>query len=115
MPCYVRDVIFVCDSVTTDSLHPVVDHLPNDDLVIADEFTKFKTARTRRWRALSAISRDTRLWLMSGTPAPQSPVDAHGPIRLVRTEKITLGQWRDLTMRQVTKCKWVPREVGRES
>lgn len=110
-----RDVRFDYVIVNPESLHLIVDHLPNVDLVIADEFTKFKTARTRRWRALSAISRDTRLWLMSGTPAPQSPVDAHGPIRLVRTEKITLGQWRDLTMRQVTKFKWVPRDDAEQT
>lgn len=101
--------------VNPESLHLIVDHLPEVDLVVVDEFTKFKNRNTQRWRALYAIARDKRLWLMSGTPAPQSPLDAYGPIKLVREERLTLRQWRDMTMFQVSQFTWRPRENADET
>jgi len=47
------------------------------DLVIADECNFVKNDKTRRWKALNAIlTPDTRLWALTGTPAPPS-LQAH--------------------------------------
>jgi len=54
------------------------------DLIIIDEANAYKTASTKRWKTLARlITPQTRLWMMTGTPASQSPVDAFGLARLV--------------------------------
>ena len=87
--------------------------LQNDyDLVIVDEGNCVKNTSTHRWKAVrSLISRGARLWLLTGTPAPQSPLDAYGLAKLVNPDGVpqSLNRWKDLTMRQVTTYKWAPK------
>jgi SNF2 family DNA or RNA helicase len=92
--------------VNFESLHLITDHLLNVDLVIVDEFTKIKNAGTRRYKALRKAAAGRRLWMMSGTPAPQAPTDAYAPIRLVNPRKISFMAFRDMTMRKVSQFKW---------
>lgn len=94
--------------VNPESLH-LIKSLPQVDLIIVDEFTKFKNVRTRKYKALKMISEGRRLWMLSGTPAPQSPLDAYAPIRLVRPERLSFLAWRDWTMKQVSRFVWEPR------
>lgn len=96
--------------VNPESLSIIADCLPMVDLVVVDEFTKFKNARSLRWRALRKIAQSTRLWMMSGTPTPQSPLDAYGPMRLVGAPGLSALRWRELTMRQVSRFRWLPRD-----
>jgi SNF2 family DNA or RNA helicase len=87
------------------------------DLVICDEATNLKNTSTRRWKLVNKIIKpDTRLWLMTGTPAAQSPVDAYGLAKLVCPEKIprTKGSWQDLTMQKITQFKWIPKPKAKE-
>jgi len=87
------------------------------DLIICDEATNLKNTSTRRWKLLNKIVKpDTRLWLMTGTPAAQSPVDAYGLAKLVCPEKIprTKGAWQDLTMQKLTQFKWIPKPKAKE-
>ena len=95
--------------VNPESLHLLEGHLPMVDLVLVDEFTKFKSYRSKRAKALAKISADTRLWMMSGTPTPQSPLDAYAPCRLVKGNFMSYLQWRDITMAQVSQYRWIPR------
>jgi len=101
--------------VNPESLGVIADHLRGVDLVIVDEFTKFKNARSQRTKVLRKLSRSTRLWLNSGTPAPQSPLDAYGPMTLVRDKPMSFTAWRDMTMVQVSEFKWLPREGVEET
>lgn len=83
------------------------------DLVIADEATALKNPATDRWKAFaSLITSSTWVWLMTGTPAAQSPVDAYGLARLVNPDAVPkfATAWKYRVMRQVTQYKWVPRE-----
>ena len=49
------------------------------DLIIVDEATHYKNVQTRRWKSLNKLIKDdTWLWMMTGTPAAQSPLDAYG-------------------------------------
>lgn len=87
------------------------------DLVICDEATNLKNTSTRRWKLVNKIIKpDTRLWLMTGTPAAQSPLDAYGLAKLVCPEKIprTKGAWQDLTMQKITQFKWIPKPKAKE-
>lgn len=106
--------------VNPESLHLIVDCLKDVDLIIIDEFTRFKNVRSggkksRRYAALQEAAQGRRLWLLSGTPAPQSPLDAYGPIRLVNPRRLSFTQWRDMTMTRITEFKWVPRPGAAET
>jgi hypothetical protein len=87
------------------------------DLVIIDEANAYKTASTRRWRTMSKLMKaDTRLWMMTGTPASQSPMDAFGLARMVSPHKVPKfsTSWRDKVMTQLTRFKWVARPDAKE-
>ena len=87
------------------------------DCIIVDEATHYKNAQTKRWKTLSRlIKADTWLWMMTGTPAAQSPLDAFGLARLVNPTVVpkAFGAFRDKIMRKVTNFKWVPRPNATE-
>ena len=79
------------------------------DLVIVDEANAYKTPTTKRWKALNSIlTPNTYLWMMTGTPASQSPVDAYGLAKLVNPDGVPkfFTAWRDQVMNKVTMFKW---------
>jgi superfamily II DNA or RNA helicase len=81
------------------------------DLIVLDEANYVKTATTKRWKALHRlVLPDTWLWLLTGTPAAQSPLDAYGLARLVSPTRVPkfFGQWRDKVMVKINMYKWVP-------
>ena len=82
------------------------------DCIIVDEATHYKNAQTKRWKTLHRLVKaDTWLWMMTGTPAAQSPLDAFGLAKLVNPTAVpkAFGAFRDKIMRKVTNFKWVPR------
>lgn len=87
------------------------------DLVIVDECGAYKNPSTDRWKALARIlTKDTYLWMMTGSPASQSPEDAFGLARLVCPQRVPLFKtaWRDRVMYKLTKFKWVPKPNAKE-
>ena len=83
------------------------------DLIIVDEATHYKNAQTRRWKVLNKILDDnTWLWMMTGTPAAQSPLDAYGIAKMVNPNAVPRfgGTFRDMVMNKITNFKWIPRE-----
>ena len=82
------------------------------DLIIVDEATHYKTATTKRWKALRRlIGEDTWLWLMTGTPAAQAPTDAYGLAKLVSPANVPryFGGFRDIVMLKRGPFRWEPR------
>lgn len=87
------------------------------DLIIVDEANAVKSVVTDRWKALAALVRpNTRLWLMTGTPASQSPIDAYGLAKLVAPDSVPrfMGAFRDKVMLKITQYKWVPRQDAQQ-
>ncbi len=87
------------------------------DLVIVDEANAYKTPTTRRWKALNSIlTPNTHLWMMTGTPASQSPVDAYGLAKLVNPEGVPkfFTAWRDKVMNKLTLYKWVAKPTAKD-
>lgn len=88
------------------------------DLIVVDEASAYKTATTNRWKVLNEILKvtDPRLWMLTGTPAAQSPLDAFGLAKLVNPNKAPkyYSHFRAETMYQVTKFKWVPKPSAPE-
>jgi len=58
----------------------------------------------------------TRLWMMTGTPASQSPEDAFGLAKLVNPQGVPkyMTSWRDKVMHQISKFKWVPKPNAKQ-
>jgi len=54
---------------------------------------------------------ETWLWMMTGTPAAQSPLDAYGLAKLVNPRGVPrfFGTFREQVMHKVTQFKWMPR------
>lgn len=87
------------------------------DLIIVDEANAYKNTQTQRWKSLAAVIKPhTYLWMMTGTPASQSPVDAYGLARLVNPSGVPRFQtaWRDKVMNKVTQFKWAPRTDAKD-
>jgi len=85
----------------------------NFDLIIVDEATHYKNAQTTRWKTLNKVLKpDTWLWMMTGTPAAQSPLDAYGLAKLINPNCVPrfFGSFRDMVMYKVTNFKWIPKE-----
>lgn len=82
------------------------------DLIIVDEANAYKNPSTVRWKTLAKlIKKDTYLWMMTGTPASQSPIDAFGLAKMVNPDNVPKysSAWRDKVMYQVSKFKWMPK------
>ena len=98
--------------INYDGVPTVADDLMGKfDLVVCDEANFVKTATTRRWKALAKVLRpDTKLWMLTGTPAAQSPVDAFGLAKMCVPQRVPryFGAWRDKVMQKVTQFKYVP-------
>jgi len=80
------------------------------DLIIVDEATHYKNVQTKRWKALrSLLKDDTWLWMMTGTPAAQSPLDAYGLAKLVDPNTVPrfFGSFRDMVMAKASQFRWI--------
>jgi SNF2 family DNA or RNA helicase len=87
------------------------------DLIIIDEANAYKNASSKRWKTLAKlITPKTWLWMMTGTPASQSPEDAFGLARLISPERVPkyANAWRDQVMMQVSKFRWLPKRDATE-
>jgi len=82
------------------------------DMIVVDEANAYKNAQTNRWKTLRDITANTPwLWMLTGTPAAQSPVDAFGLAKLVNPENAPkyFGQFRDKVMQKVSQFIWRPK------
>jgi len=87
------------------------------DLIVIDEGNAYKTVSTKRWKAmLRLLTPSTRLWILTGTPAAQSPVDAYGLAKLISPWLVpkTATAWKDKVMQQITRFKWVPKKDSKK-
>lgn len=86
------------------------------DLIVIDEANAYKTATTKRWKTLNKLlTPSTKLWMLTGTPASQSPLDAFGLAKLVAPGNVPkfFTAWRDKVMHQVSRFKYMPKPTAR--
>ena len=84
----------------------------NFDLIIIDEANAYKTSTTKRWKTMSKlVGSSTWMWMLTGSPAAQSPVDAHGLAKLCVPDNVTrsLTTFRNMVMYPVSRFKWGPK------
>lgn len=88
------------------------------DLIVVDEANAYKNPTTKRWKILkNLVQNNTWLWLLTGTPASQSPVDAYGLAKLVNPDNVPrfYGGFRDQVMHKISQFKWVPKLNAEET
>jgi len=100
--------------INYDGVEIVADEIANGgfDLIIIDEANAYKNATTKRFKTMRKIVQPTTwLWMMTGTPASQSPLDAYGLAKLCvpDTAPNLYGAYRDMVMYQLTRFKWIPK------
>ena len=101
--------------INYDGVEIVEDHIQmaGFDLIIVDEATHYKNANSKRWKVLSRIIKpDTWVWMMTGTPAAQSPLDAFGLAKMLNPLAVprSFSSYREMVMQKVTQFKWVPKD-----
>ena len=82
------------------------------DLIVVDEANAYKNAQTRRWKVLRDVAATAKgMWMLTGTPAAQSPMDAYGLAKLVNPSGVPkfFGAFRDQVMMKITQFKWAPK------
>jgi len=84
------------------------------DLIIVDEAAVYRTPNTQRFKVFRRFMDkhpETRLWLMTGTPTPNSPLDAWALAKLVGSPFCTktFTSFRDQVMMKISQWKYVPR------
>ena len=85
------------------------------DLIVVDEASAYKNAQTARWKDLRDLTKVIKgLWMLTGTPAAQSPVDAYGLAKLVNPKGVPafFGQFRDSVMLKITDYRWIPKPTA---
>ena len=101
--------------INFDGLAIVKDQIINGgfDLIVIDEANAYKNAQTNRWKVLKQIvnALTPRIWMLTGTPAAQSPLDAYGLAKLADGPNCPkyFGSYREQVMMKVTQFKWVPK------
>lgn len=101
--------------INYDGVEIVKDEIANGgfDLIVVDEANAYKNAQSKRWKILhNLITPKTWLWMLTGTPAAQSPLDAYGIAKLVNPSAVPkfFSAFRDMVMHKVTTFKWVPKD-----
>tara|TARA_R110000803_G_scaffold10912_8_gene33211 strand:+ start:4632 stop:6173 length:1542 start_codon:yes stop_codon:yes gene_type:complete len=105
--------------INYDGVEIVRDEIANGgfDLIIVDEANHYKNAQSKRWKILNAVlTPDTWMWMMTGTPAAQSPVDAFGIAKLINPKAVPrfFGAFREMVMYKVTNFKWAPKANAKD-
>lgn len=82
------------------------------DLIVVDEASAYKNAQTTRWKTLRDVVATTKgIWMLTGTPAAQSPVDAFGLAKIINPNNTPkfFGEFRDKVMYKVSQYRWLPK------
>ena len=85
------------------------------DLIVVDEANAYKSTQTKRWKVLnSLITTRTWLWMLTGTPAAQSPTDAYGLAKLINPHSVPqfFTGFKDMVMVKISNFKWVPKAAA---
>ena len=105
--------------INFDGLEIVKEEVINGgfDLIVIDEASAYKNPSTERWKTLRDICKTVKgLWMLTGTPAAQSPVDAYGLAKLINPKGVPqfFGHFRDQVMIKLGMYRWIPRPNAQE-
>jgi SNF2 family DNA or RNA helicase len=100
--------------INYDGLEIIKDEIINAkfDLIVVDEANAYKNVHTKRWKILAGVIRpETWVWMLTGTPASQSPTDAYGLAKIINPTGVPkfFGAFRDMVLQKITQFKWIPK------
>jgi hypothetical protein len=103
-----------------DGLEIIKDEIEKQqfDMIVIDEANAYKNVATRRWKTLNSIIKpDMWIWMLTGTPASQSPTDAYGLAKIINPSGVPkfFGAFRDMVMQKITTFKWVPKHTSEKT
>ncbi len=103
--------------INYDGLEIIKDEIEDAgfDLIVIDEANAYKNVSTKRWKTLKQLVKPTTwVWMLTGTPAAQSPTDAYGLAKIINPDGVPkfYGAFRDLVMNKITQFKWVPKPTS---
>lgn len=102
--------------INHDGIKVVQDYLDMFDLVIYDEATALKNPSTDRYHIFyNYVQRaNPWVWLLTGTPFGQTPVDAWSLAKTVSSPYLTKSYtgFKDLVMNKVSTFRWVPKPTA---
>jgi len=106
--------------INFDGVEVVREHLaqrPDIRMVLIDEASAYRDFSTKRHKlARATLANRDYLWLMTGTPTPNGPVDAYGLATLVNKAKgETFASYKSRVLTQVSRFVWVPRVGSHEA
>lgn len=101
--------------INYDGVEIVKDVIANAgfDLIVVDEANAYKNAQTKRWKVLNSLVNSRMwLWMLTGTPAAQSPTDAYGLAKLVNPQGVPqfFTGFKDMVMVKVSEFTWLPKK-----
>lgn len=104
--------------INFDGVGIVKDEIINGgfDLIVVDEASAYKNAQTARWKDMRDLVRAIKgLWMLTGTPAAQSPADAYGLAKLVNPQNVPrfFGEFRDMVMTKVSMYRYAPKPTAK--
>jgi len=82
------------------------------DLIVVDEANAYKNTQTKRWKCLNRlVGSRTWLWMLTGTPAAQSPVDAYGLAKLINPNSVPrfASSFKEMVLLKISQFRWIPR------
>lgn len=104
--------------INHDGFTTMQDELSDIDLVIYDEATALKTPGSNRFKVFYnwVKKHNPWLWMLTGTPISQAPVDAWTLARLLDSPTVpkSFTTFKDMVMQKVSQFKWVPRACALE-
>lgn len=83
------------------------------DVIIVDEIGCFRNKKTDKWVDMAAlVTNAPYAWGMTGSPTPNSPVDAWGICKLLTPSRAPKWkkEFRRKTMTQMTQFRWIPKK-----
>jgi len=99
------------DGLTARGIADMVKARPDIQCLIVDEASAYRHPETMRHRTLRKIVESGKpyLWLLTGTPCSQSPMDAYGLTWLVHGRPGSKATVRDRLMYLKAPGRWLPR------
>ncbi|MDE4913482.1 DEAD/DEAH box helicase [Methylobacterium sp. 092160098-2] len=88
------------------------------DCVLIDELTAFRTFNTTLNKAArKLVAGKPFAWGMTGSPTPESPVDAYGQCMVLTPDTVPrrFSHFRDMTMTKITQFKYVARPDAKDT
>ena len=92
-------------------LAPELEQRADIRMAIVDECSAYRDRTTKRHKiARKILATRDYLWMMTGTPTPNGPLDAYGMAKLVNNcHGESYYSYQDRTMTKVSMYKWVPK------